>query len=559
MGGYLGAAIGGVRLADEIFNVAPQKEFAAKQQYEVSAASEAISGDITRNIMRELNIGSSASGRFEAGNNVLSQAATVGSAVMNYVGGVISSVLNFASGGLLNIGGGYKTMQESYFDVLSGREAIDKKVYGLATGRVGQYELRRMQMFNEIDRFFGPGGSAFTRNALGELHDAGITMDMANQMAQMLLRAGVGITGGDANLVRAQQRLGLGDTFMQQVARQRFMRGGSAAEDMIFSSIAGAGLTGYDQGRARSVLGEALGQIAAQTSGYNLDVVAPGMIGMVRAAQAETMGPNVAGRGFLTSEEATRGAIQVFQSGTGMMGAGGVYDAVATAGLARIGITNPLDAQYINALIRKNRPDLAAKAIATATGKTENEAAKMLESIGSDVEAFQKNFENPLLSTSKLDRGKIRGMLIGGEEKVGVAEFEAAAGKGGELAAQFKIGGIAVSPEELKQAREVMGDITPKEQLDRARASEERAVQQAAASIERTLGHAVVSEIAKGFTQMAEAVKRSAQKLEEDTRESRERTREQGAAGRNVAGPGRSYDQVITVFGPMYTSKKLTL
>lgn len=546
MAGYAGIAAGGIALVDDVMNLAPERSFIAQQRYETSAAEEAKRGDATRLMLREMNVGASASGRLEAGNAVSSQLGTlVGTAMRMFTG----TVGNLFSGNM-----SIKTPTEAYNEVLMQREGVDKEAFGLGLERSQAQALRRMNMFSDIERF---GGSGRMQAALAGLTGSGITMDMAGPMAQLLFQSGAAINGGDAGLVLRQQRLGLGDNMMRQAARQRFMGGAGSAESMIDMALGASGLTGREHGRARGVLGDAYGAILGQTVGYDMTGAGVGLVNSIggAVAAATAMGPPVPGQGFLTPEEAARGAASVYGQGKSMMGAGGTYDAVMMASLARMGITNPIDQQYIAAMMRKN-PEQAGRVIEEITGKP-GSGADAVKTISGDVVGMGKMFTDPLMKTAKIGVGRATALLAGGEEAVGNAAIENEYGRQGgipgALAAQFdtKLGPGAAGGKDA--IGKTIADASDREKMQSAQAVEERAVFEATERLEKVLGRSVVDAIAAGFSGMAESIRKSVDKLEEGKGESRERTRALTGTMQSVAGPGRVATETPTIFGNMYS------
>lgn len=519
-GGYAAAALAGVQAADDLFNVMPERSFAAQQKYDTAAAREAMSGDVTRGVLRELNVGAGASSRFLAGNDQLGQMGTVAStALQTVLGNTIGNIFNLISGRQVE----FKSPTQIYNENLMGKEAVDREAYGVALGATGQQAMKRMNMFADMERF---GGSAQMQSALAGLTRSGVTMDMAHPMAQMLMEAGVMIGPGDANLVLAQQRLGAGDTFMRQVARQRFMGGGASATGMLDRLVEGSGLTGRDQGRARGVLGEALGGLMSQTVGYDLSNTGAGMINMVGEAVARQQG---AANG-LTAEEATRGAVSTYSATQNLFQAGGVYNAVEMASLARMGVTNPLVQQYVQTMLEKGNSNEAAAAIERATGG-KVKADQALKQLRADTAGMASTFMKPLFDESDpqvraIGSGKLQAMAMMGKEAVMNKSIEEqfGGGVGGLFGARYdgttkKGGGMGPTGVEALTAA-----LTDKDKLQTAQAGQEGSIFEATERLERVLGKSVVSAIADGFSGMAEAVRKSIGKLEEDRNASNKRT-----------------------------------
>jgi hypothetical protein len=514
----------GVESIDDLVNLAPERAFIAQQKYDTAAAHEAVSGDITRAVLRQLNVGAGATSRFLAGNDPIGQSGTLASTALKTVwDNTIGNIVSFLTKGTA----GLKYPTQIYYENLMAKEAIDLQAYGDAIRPASEQVMKRMNMFADVERF---GGSDRMQSALTGLRKLNITADMARPMIRMLMEAGVMVTPGDADLILAQQRLGVSDNFMRQVARQRFMGGNAAATEMLNRFLDASGLTEREHGRALGVLSEALGSLMSQTVGYDLSNTGAGMVSMVGAAIARQK----AG-GTLTAEEATRGAVTTYSATQGLFQSGGVYNAVEKASLARMGVTHPMTQYYIQTMLEKGNFKEAGAAIERATlGRVKADQA--LARLNADTSGMARNFMRLMFDESDpqvraIGAGKLQAMAMMGKEAVmnKSIEDEFNDGLGGLFKARYY--GTGIKQGENKDQgkgqttlQRVTSDKSDLERFQTAQAGYEAKVDEAAERLERGLGRTLASVIADGFSDLAASVRKSIDKFEKDKAASDRRT-----------------------------------
>lgn len=488
----------GILAADAIFNTMGQSNLAAEQAYNVQAAQEAMSGDVTRMAMRRQNFGTA------HGQSFLSDLAIA-----------VGTALKFSLGNIAAIatGGQAKGLEASYLEVLQNRENLDKQVYGLGFQSTGRLFLDRAQRYNQMARAFSP---LQVNYSLERLAQAGITQEMALPFATALYNQGVAFSGADATLMLANRRLGMGDAFDQVLARQRAMAGTGATENFLSNLLGRTGLTGRGSNLGRSALGELFASMTQGYVGIDQSTLYGGLQDLVgasiasRAAQVGAItGPG--GTSMLTAPyseaDAVKAAGMAYQSAQrGMFTPGSAKYTMLQAHLTKLGVFNPMEQYAITTLLKTGQSEEAYKMISEITGASPEQAASYIRGgMKESSQAFLDAYGVSKLGTTA------RTIMRFGEEGAKNKALQKLVGELGEA-------GIDVSVLDRKEdiaklpanIQELVKTYTDQEKLERGEAGRQAEVYTAAREIEKVLGTSVINAIAKGFTDMGAEIRKSA-------------------------------------------------
>lgn len=503
---------------DDMFEFAPQRGEIAMRAYYMQQGTQAASGNVTGQVLRNLGLGQEASGL----NNFNTQMRDAAVIVGRFAQGLLGSIP--LVGSLLGGGRTFQTVDSLFAERMGQRRGLDMSLYSPLLQSAGELQLDRASTFNSVYR----GADVNSINSiLLRANRAGISDAMLGPVAGITAARGLNFSQTAMLALRGQQ-LGMDPGMFEQLLRYT-SRNGNAGD--IFSNIMGA--TGVQTLGGAQAASAVLGQVLGNATGnFSAGQVSQLVTGAVSGA--------VAGRGNIPEPEVVGPAAAV---GAGIQSManrpGNFVSAGIDMSLINMGVTNPVLRMSIASAVSQGKFNEAARAVAAAKGQAGDANA-----IAAARRQLAGVFGSYLDTTSSLvgNRPSDRAAFseVGADPEMFLMTGQTVPGGGTIAGIRGAVDQIANGETPGGTARTFSG---PELELQSAQAQRQAAIVEGVQKVTGDLGRGILNEIATGFRQIGLNITSLADRAKEEIDKN---AKEQVTSTRRAAepirvGPGPKY------------------